>query len=98
MKERLDDAKRRMEGAVKNLGGEFASLRTGRASTKCRGGRRRTAWPGRWGPPWDWLRWCGDGTQVCCDCSCVVAASIHGFPMFGFFFVMPIRVIPAAFG
>ena len=33
MKERLDDAKRRMEGAVKNLGGEFAALRTGRAST-----------------------------------------------------------------
>ncbi|MBM3633928.1 MAG: ribosome recycling factor [Actinobacteria bacterium] len=33
MKERIDDARRRMEGAVKNLGGEFASLRTGRAST-----------------------------------------------------------------
>ncbi len=33
MKERLDDAKRRMEGAVKNLGGEFAGLRTGRATT-----------------------------------------------------------------
>ena len=33
MKERLDEAKRRMEGAVKTLGGEFASLRTGRAST-----------------------------------------------------------------
>ncbi len=33
MKERIDDAKRRMEGAVKNLGGEFAALRTGRATT-----------------------------------------------------------------
>ena len=33
MKDRLDDAKRRMEGAVKNLGQEFARLRTGRATT-----------------------------------------------------------------
>jgi len=33
MKDRLDDAKRRMEGAVKNLGHEFAGLRTGRATT-----------------------------------------------------------------
>ncbi|MGB1527257.1 MAG: ribosome recycling factor [Miltoncostaeaceae bacterium] len=33
MKDRLDDAKRRMEGAVKNLGQEFAGLRTGRATT-----------------------------------------------------------------
>ena len=32
MKDRLDDAKRRMEGAVKNLGQEFAGLRTGRAT------------------------------------------------------------------
>ena len=29
----MDDAKRRMEGAVKNLQSEFAALRTGRAST-----------------------------------------------------------------
>lgn len=33
MNERIADAKRRMEGAVKNLGGEFAALRTGRATT-----------------------------------------------------------------
>ncbi len=33
MKERLDDANRRMDGAVRNLGGEFAGVRTGRAST-----------------------------------------------------------------
>lgn len=33
MKDRIDDAKRRMEGAVKNLGQEFAGLRTGRATT-----------------------------------------------------------------
>lgn len=33
MKELLADAKRRMEGAVKNLETEFASVRTGRAST-----------------------------------------------------------------
>jgi ribosome recycling factor len=32
MQERLDDAKRRMEGAGKALAGEFASVRTGRAS------------------------------------------------------------------
>jgi ribosome recycling factor len=33
MRERMDDAKRRMAGAVKNLQNEFAALRTGRAST-----------------------------------------------------------------
>lgn len=33
MKQRLDDAKRRMEGARTSLAHEFASLRTGRAST-----------------------------------------------------------------
>ena len=33
MEERLKDAKRRMEGAVKALTTEFASVRTGRAST-----------------------------------------------------------------
>lgn len=33
MKELLADAKRRMEGALKSLDGEFASVRTGRAST-----------------------------------------------------------------
>ena len=33
MKQRLDDAKRRMEGARNSLAHEFASLRTGRAST-----------------------------------------------------------------
>ena len=33
MKERIEDAGRRMEGAVKNLGSEFAALRTGRATT-----------------------------------------------------------------
>lgn len=33
MKELLADAKRRMEGALKSLEGEFASVRTGRAST-----------------------------------------------------------------
>ncbi len=33
MKERIDDARRRMEGAVKALQGEYGSLRTGRAST-----------------------------------------------------------------
>lgn len=33
MRERMDDAKRRMEGAVKNLQSEFSALRTGRAST-----------------------------------------------------------------
>jgi ribosome recycling factor len=33
MNERIADAKRRMEGAVKNLGSEFAALRTGRATT-----------------------------------------------------------------
>lgn len=33
MKERLDEAKRRMEGAVKNLQNEYSALRTGRAST-----------------------------------------------------------------
>ena len=33
MQERLKDAKRRMEGAVAALGSEFASVRTGRAST-----------------------------------------------------------------
>ena len=33
MRERIEDAKRRMEGATKNLSGEFAALRTGRAST-----------------------------------------------------------------
>lgn len=33
MKELLADAKRRMEGARKNLDSEFASVRTGRAST-----------------------------------------------------------------
>jgi ribosome recycling factor len=33
MKDRIDDAKRRMEGAVRNLGQEFAGLRTGRATT-----------------------------------------------------------------
>jgi ribosome recycling factor len=30
MKERIDDAKRRMEGATKNLSNEFSALRTGR--------------------------------------------------------------------
>jgi ribosome recycling factor len=29
----MDDANRRMDGAVRNLGGEFAAVRTGRAST-----------------------------------------------------------------
>jgi ribosome recycling factor len=33
MKELLADAKRRMEGALKNLENEFATVRTGRAST-----------------------------------------------------------------
>ncbi len=33
MKELLADGKRRMEGALKSLDGEFASVRTGRAST-----------------------------------------------------------------
>lgn len=33
MKDRMDDANRRMDGAVRNLGGEFAAVRTGRAST-----------------------------------------------------------------
>jgi ribosome recycling factor len=33
VKERIDDARRRMEGAVKALQGEYGSLRTGRAST-----------------------------------------------------------------
>jgi ribosome recycling factor len=33
VKEQIADAKRRMEGAVKNLAGEFAAVRTGRAST-----------------------------------------------------------------
>lgn len=33
MKERMDDAKRRMEGAVRALGNELATVRTGRAST-----------------------------------------------------------------
>ena len=33
MEERLKDAKRRMEGAVRSLTAEFASVRTGRAST-----------------------------------------------------------------
>ncbi|MSO44520.1 MAG: ribosome recycling factor [Thermoleophilia bacterium] len=33
MKERIEDAGRRMEGAVKNLQSEFSALRTGRAST-----------------------------------------------------------------
>ena len=33
MQDRLKDAKRRMEGATKALGQEFASVRTGRAST-----------------------------------------------------------------
>jgi ribosome recycling factor len=33
MKELLADAKRRMEGALKSLDAEFASVRTGRAST-----------------------------------------------------------------
>ncbi len=33
MSERINEAKRRMEGAVKNLGAEFAALRTGRATT-----------------------------------------------------------------
>ena len=33
MRERIEDAKRRMEGATKNLANEFAALRTGRAST-----------------------------------------------------------------
>lgn len=33
MQQRLDEAKRRMEGAGKALAGEFASVRTGRAST-----------------------------------------------------------------
>ncbi len=33
MQERLKDAKRRMEGAVYALGSEFATVRTGRAST-----------------------------------------------------------------
>ncbi len=32
MKERMDDAKRRMEGAVKALGTELSTVRTGRAS------------------------------------------------------------------
>jgi ribosome recycling factor len=31
--ERLKDARRRMEGAIKTLAGEFATVRTGRAST-----------------------------------------------------------------
>jgi len=33
VKDRMDDANRRMDGAVRNLGGEFAAVRTGRAST-----------------------------------------------------------------
>ncbi len=33
MRERIEDAKRRMDGAAKNLSSEFLSLRTGRAST-----------------------------------------------------------------
>ena len=33
MEQRLKDAKRRMEGAVASLGSDFASVRTGRAST-----------------------------------------------------------------
>ena len=33
MRERIEDAGRRMEGATKNLAHEFAALRTGRAST-----------------------------------------------------------------
>ena len=33
MRQRIEDAKRRMDGAAKNLQNEFASLRTGRAST-----------------------------------------------------------------
>ena len=33
MKDRIDDAERRMDSAVKSLGGELASVRTGRAST-----------------------------------------------------------------
>lgn len=33
MKQQIDDAKRRMEGAVKNLSTEFGAVRTGRAST-----------------------------------------------------------------
>jgi ribosome recycling factor len=33
LKDRIQDAKRRMEGAVKSVTGEFASVRTGRAST-----------------------------------------------------------------
>lgn len=33
MKERIDEARRRMQGAVKTLGTEFATVRTGRAST-----------------------------------------------------------------
>lgn len=33
MKERIDDARRRMEGAKTALGNEFGALRTGRAST-----------------------------------------------------------------
>ncbi len=33
MNERIEDAERRMQGAVRNLGSEFAALRTGRATT-----------------------------------------------------------------
>jgi len=33
MRERIEDAKRRMDGAAKNLSNEFLALRTGRAST-----------------------------------------------------------------
>ena len=33
MRDRIEDAKRRMDGATKNLANEFAALRTGRAST-----------------------------------------------------------------
>ncbi len=33
MRERIEDAKRRMDGAAKNLSSEFLALRTGRAST-----------------------------------------------------------------
>lgn len=33
MRQRIEDAKRRMDGASKNLQNEFSSLRTGRAST-----------------------------------------------------------------
>ncbi len=33
MKERIEDAKRRMEGAIKSVHDEFGSVRTGRAST-----------------------------------------------------------------